>query len=279
MNAIITVPLITGLGDIFTGLYWTWHRQEELKGLGYTVKIYFQCSSSGYTTIKSEDDCGYITKIFDFSIFDDWKFILDLDTNIGNFSSSEDYKLVNNYLNSVRCYFEKNNPLDNISLKEFGSMHLLETTKKNFFTEDVHNYCQKKLLEFPDDFILIHFRQHEKSNIVDSFRENEKIIDDFVSNYENEKIVFISSSEKTKNLVREKNYTNVVFNRYVQKDIYITNLEGEELLDYVKNTIVDMYLVSKAKKILRLGVGWHSSFLNFGAINNETSISNYERFI
>ena len=279
MNVIITTPLITGLGDIFTGLYWVWSRQEELKSLGYTVKIYFQCSNSLYTKINSEEDCGYITKIFDFSNFDDWEFIVNFDTNQGNFNSSEDYKLVNNYLNVVRCYFEKSNPLDDITLEEFGTIPLVETRKKNLFVEEVNNFCLEKLSEFPNEFILMHFRQHESSDIMNGFRENEKNIDDFVMDNKNEKIVFITSSEKIKNLVREKNYSNVVFNEYVQKDVYITRLNREELFDYLKNTIVDMYLVSKAKKIIRLGVGWRSSFLNFGAINNETSIPNYERFI
>lgn len=279
MKAIITVPLITGLGDIFTGLYWVWLRQEEIKSLGYSVKIYFQCSSSGYTNVTSEKDCNYITEIFDFSNFDDWEFIFNFNTNQGNFYLSENYKLVNNYLNVVRCYFEKTNSIDEIVLEDLGSLHLVESKRKNFFKEEIHNFCVQKLLEFPNEFILIHFRQHEFQNIVDTFKENENFIENFVMSNKNEKIVFISSSEKTKNLVREKNYSNVIFNDYVQKDIYITSLYGEELFDYLKNTIVDMYLVSKAKKILRLGIGWHSSFLNFGAINNETSTPNHERFV
>jgi hypothetical protein len=93
--------------------------------------------------------------------------------------------------------------------------------------------------------------------------------------------MFISSSEKTKNLLKEKKNNNIVYNEYKQNDIWITrglNLNDNELFDQLKYTIIDMYLVSYAKKILKVGIGWTSSFLFYGIINNKTNIPNKIRF-
>lgn len=264
---------------MYNALYWVWCRQEELKNLGYEVHCYFGCSGSFYTHIFSDEDCNFLTEVFDFNFFDNWKLVSTLNTNEGNFENHTEYKLINNYRNAVRCYLEKENSVDNLNLREFEDLLFSDRNNpKNFFSEKVKKFCEEELKKFPEDFVLIHFRQYENLDINKSFSMYEQEIDSFVNKYKNEKIIFITSSEKTKELMKKRNYGNILFNNYIQKESWICRLKSEELFDYLKNTITDMYLVCYAKKIMKLGVSWNSNFLIFGTINNKTSISNRERF-
>lgn len=279
MNSVITCPLLTGLGDMYSALYMLYHRQEELKILGYKVKTYVSCWKSFYTSIEKYEDTLFLEKIFNFSLFDDYEILINLDTNLGNFPNSSDYKLVNNYLNSIRCYLEKGNSIDSIDLFDFGNVLIRDDLNKfNLFNKEIQLFCESEIKKFPNTFLLIHYRQHENQDIDEYFNSVQNSLQELILENSKKNIVFITSSEKVKTLVREMGYKNVFFNEYKQNDVWITNLSGEKLIDHIKHTLVDMYLVSYAEKIIRFGVGWNSNFLFYGSTNNKTLIPNQKRF-
>lgn len=280
MKAIITSPLLTGLGDMFTSLYWTWCRQEELKSLGYKTKCILSCTQSFYTSISSIEDCSYLSEIFNLDELGDWELNNSFDVNIGNFFQSENYKLVNNYLNVVRCYVEKENPINSLDLLVFGEMWRRDDLiNKNLFNIEISNYCISQIKKFPNDFYLIHFRQDDFTNHDTDFALNEPAIESFINNNSDKNIIFISSSGRTKSLMKNKGYSNVFFNEFKQGDTWICNLKSNNLIEYLKLTLIDMFLFSYAKKILRIGVMRNSMFCTFGIVNNNSSVPNAERFI
>jgi len=282
MNVIITQTFFTGLGDMYSALYQLWYRQEELKKLGFNVKSYVFCPSSFYKNIDCVEDCNFLYDFFDFSVLDNYEIIKESATNFGGFPNCENFKLINNWRNAVRVYIDVKSQINNLSLEDFDNIiDRDDLPSKNLFSTKIIEFCENKISNLPKNFSLIHFRQHENNNIDDDFEKSYPVIKQFIETNNNEKIMFISSSEKTKNLLKEKKNNNIVYNEYKQNDIWITrglNLNDNELFDQLKYTIIDMYLVSYAKKILKVGIGWTSNFLFYGIINNKTNIPNKIRF-
>jgi len=279
MEAIITAPFFTGLGDMYSNIYYLYYRQEELKKKGYDVKVIISCQTNGYTTVSSIEDCYFLGRIFDLSVFDNLIVSTELDTTLGNFTNYQNYKIINNYLNFLRCYVEITNPINSLDLIEFNDIDKKDDLPKwNLLSNEVRVYCENYIKRFPKNFNVIHFRCGDKTDVEYEFNKYKKDIDDFVSNSDNN-IIFLTTSEKIKNLMIDEKYNNVFFNEYPQGELWTKKLNGEELVNYLKNILVDMCLISHAEKIKRLGIFWFSNFLFFGTTNNQTLISNKLRFI
>jgi hypothetical protein len=63
----------------------------------------------------------------------------------------------------------------------------------------------------------------------------------------------------------------------VHDSIRELKITDDELFEILKETLCDMYLLSKCEKVYRIS-NWFSAFLSFSCLYNQTNISNKLRY-
>jgi hypothetical protein len=93
--------------------------------------------------------------------------------------------------------------------------------------------------------------------------------------------IFVCTSDQDfKDRIVKLNYSNTFFNDYLFPENWYTRTydwDDEKLMKFFKETIFEMYVMSKSEKILRL-CNWFSGFLFFSNSFNQTNIPNKQRY-
>jgi hypothetical protein len=148
-------------------------------------------------------------------------------------------------------------------------------------TDEAIEFTEDKLKKITDDFYCIHYRPFELHNQTEELNKNFKEIEKFITDNKEKTIFICTQFEILKSKLREKNYPNLYINDYVFPDDHggVRGLgwNDDTLLEYLKETVFEMYALSKSKKILRIS-GWFSNFLFFSNTFNQTKISNKDRY-
>ena len=113
--------------------------------------------------------------------------------------------------------------------------------------------------------------EHYKSYINSILEEN------------NNSIVFISTHKNIlKEYLKNSGYKNYYINEFVFTDIHegtrALHLDDNDLFEHLKETLSDMYCLSKCDKIYRIA-NWFSGFLFFACTFNQSNTPNTQRFI
>jgi len=286
MKAYLIIDLRSGLGDIYGGVYTMYVVQEQLKNLGYTVNVYVDFSLSIYKHYNDKDRSVFKT-IYNFDLIENLKIytnenISELLPEIVESNNLTKYKnkdiLYSLYvdeliegldkLESFRCWQKRDN-----------------LPKINLLSEEVLAYCENKLKLYPKDFNCIHYRipeqqlGTEKEEIFYNIH-NEPIVN-FLKENQDKPCFFIAPHESIKDRIKTLGYSNVLYNDYKLPYKWYpeaSTMDNIKLKEYFFETIFDMYLISKATKIVRTG-SWFSTFFFLGCTYNQTDLPNLKRFI
>lgn len=280
MNAYLNANFNAGFGSSYDVLYRLYLTQEKLKKLGYVVKSYIDFGLNPYK--MDNEDRTVFNKILNLNLLDNLVLSTSgFNSEIGNFSERNSCKLVFNNANIFFVYVDKKVdglfPFEDFVLWQSRD----DLPKISMLTNEVVLYAEEKLKRIPNNFYCIHYRPFELHNQYEELNKNYQEIDLFIKNNSN-KIIFISTQfEVLKKLIREKKYPNVYVNDYEFPDDHggVRGLgwDDEKLLGYLKETVFEMYALSKSEKILRIS-GWFSNFLFFSNTFNQTEISNKYRY-
>ena len=95
-------------------------------------------------------------------------------------------------------------------------------------------------------------------------------------------IVFISTNKHLlKKYLLTSSHTNYYINPFVFPNVHDSirelKINDEDLFLILKETLFDMYLLSKCSKIYRIA-NWFSAFLSFSCLYNQTNVPNTQRF-
>jgi len=280
MNAYITGGFNCGFGSIYDSIYRFYNTQEYLKKLGYSVKIYVDFGLNYYRVHNNNRE--FIKKIFNMDLFDNIVLSTSgFNPHEENFSERNKCELI---LNKDRIYYvyvdEKVDGLENI--EDYHDWQKRDDLPKiNMFSDEVMSFCEEKSKNFKDDIIIIHYRPFEYQDQLEVLKQSEKEIDDIILNNLNKTVCLLTPFESVKKYFNNKKYSNLFVNPYDFTEHYeIRGLElpDDELVSYLKEISFEMNLISKSKKIYRLGCSWFSNFLFHSCTFNQTNLSNKDRY-
>jgi hypothetical protein len=277
MKSIITFGMNSGLGDSYNCIYRAFVTHEYLKELGYETTTYINLGLNPYK--MDNDDRSIFKRIFCLDKFDNLN-ILMFDFNDTNVHFPKNYELIFNDNNIYKVYVDKKINVDYNFNSYVNWGYSDNLPKYNLFTKEIIDFCENKIKTFPPKYYCLHYRWHEMDNKEISFNNYKNIMFNFIEKYENTPIFICSSDQNLKKRFYDTKYKNIFFNNYEFPDNWYTrtyNWDNEKLMEFFKETIFEMYVISKSEKILTLCY-WFSSFLFFSSSYNQTSISNKLRY-
>jgi hypothetical protein len=280
MNAFLNANFNAGFGSSYDVLYRLYVTQEKLKKLGYEVKTYIDFGLNPYK--MNTEDRSVFYKILNLNLLDNLVLSTsEFNSELGNFPERNNCELVFNNSNIFFVYVDKKTeelfPFEDFVLWQSRD----DLPKISMLTDEAIEFTEDKLKKITDDFYCIHYRPFELHNQAEELNKNFKEIEKFITDNKEKTIFICTQFEILKSKLREKNYPNLYINDYVFPDDHggVRGLgwNDDTLLEYLKETVFEMYALSKSKKILRIS-GWFSNFLFFSNTFNQTKISNKDRY-
>ena len=163
MLAIITSAINSGLGDMYSNIYRIYDIQEQLKKIGYTVKVTLEIGNNPYKT--HTEDREIFKRIFKFEKLDGIEII---PSNIGfvNQDLSQKYIKAYNYEHIYTIFVdEKNEEFDNVHHMKHSWYYRDDLPKINFLTDEVTEFAESRLKKIGDKFIGVHYRPFSSDDI------------------------------------------------------------------------------------------------------------------
>ena len=282
MNAVITTSLNSGLGDMYLGIYQIYYLQEELKRVGYKVKTIINLGRSPYKVYG--EDRGIFKRIFKLDLLDNLEIILD---DIGGINSKLQETLTEVYkYEHIHTVFVDtlSDGFSDIKHIKHSWYYRDDLPKINLLSDEVTEYCEMKSKEIKEGYVGLHYRIFSSDNEdnIESDLESYKSTINSVLEENSDKVVFVSTNKNlVKKYLKSSNYTNYHINTFVfpnvQDCIRELKINDDELFEILKETLCDMYLLSKCEKIYRIA-NWFSAFLSFSCLYNQTNVSNKLRY-
>jgi len=282
MNAIITTSLNSGLGDMYLGIFQVFYLQEELKKIGYNVKIIIDLRVSPYKSIGH--DRTIFRRIFKLELLDNLEIVVEDINSINN-----KLKLT---LNEVYKYEHIHTLFVDQTIKELNDINHIKHSwyyrddlpKINFLSDEVTKYCEEKTKKLGEKFISVHYRPFSSDNelnIIPDLEKYKPTINNILSENKDKLVFFSTNKQMVKDYLKSSEFTNYYINDFifpnVHDEIRSMDIDDEELFDILKESLCDMYMHSKSEKIYRIA-NWFSGFLSFSCLYNQTDISNRLRF-
>jgi hypothetical protein len=280
MNSFITSNVNCGLGSTYDTLYRIYVTQEQLKKYGYNVKTYINFGLNPYK--MDNDDRSVFFNLLKFKLIDNLIIYTDgINPCTDGFPEKNGCELYYNNSNIYNVYLNETPKFD-LKLENFDDWYTRDDLPKISLLEDVIvDFCEEKLKNYPKKFYSIHYRPYEYSNQEEEISNNYEIIKKFIEENLNTPIFFFSQFKGIIDKLKKEKYTNLIFNDFDFKidhnGVRGLGLSDDDLYDYMKEVIFDMYTLSKSEKILRIG-GWFSNFLFFSSTYNQTTLSNKNRY-
>jgi hypothetical protein len=282
MKAVITTSLNSGLGDMYLGIYQIYYLQEELKKIGYNVTTIIDLRTSPYKTIGS--DRTIFKRIFKLELLDNLEIVTE---HIGSVndrlreSLNEVYKYEHIHTVFVNTIIDGLKDIKHVKHSWYYSDDL---PKINLLSNEVTKYCEEKSKEIGGEYVGLHYRPFSSDDVlnIESDLEKYKELINKILDDNQDKIVFLSTNkEPVKEYLRNSEYKNYYINNFtfptVHDGIRSMDINDDELYEILKESLCDMYLLSKCEKIYRIS-DWFSAFLSFTCLYNQTNISNRLRF-
>ena len=282
MKSIITAGFNSGLGDMYTNLYQIYYLQEELKKIGYEVKTIIDLGDSPYKVYG--EDRNIFKRIFKLDLLDGLEIVVGNLETINN-NLNQDLIKVYKYEHIHTVFVdEKIIEFDNIKHVKHSWYYRDDLPKINLFSDEVTKYCELKSKEIGDNYIGLHYRpfSSDNENNIESDLEKYKLEINNILEENHDKIVFVSTNKfLVKEYLKNSKYTNYYINEFVfpnvHENIKKLNINDDSLFEILKETLCDMYILSKCEKIYRIA-NWFSAFLSFSCLYNQTNVSNKLRY-
>jgi len=277
MKAILSFGMKSGLGDSYGGMYRAYITHEYLKELGYEITTYVNIGLNPYK--MDTNDRSIFKRVFQLDKFDNLNIILhDFNNQCDIFP--KEYELLFDNSGIYQVYVDKKINVEH----KFETYYFWQNTdnlpRYNLFTKEIMDYCEEKIKTFPEKYFCVHYRWYEIDDKEFSFNKNKDLLIDFLNENSNIPTFVCTSDQDFKRRIVELNYSNIFFNNYKFPENWYArtyNFDDETLMDFFKETIFEMYVLSKSEKILRL-CDWFSGFLFFSNSYNQTNISNKDRY-
>lgn len=277
MKAILSFGLTSGLGDSYGCLYRAYITQEYLKKIGYEITTYVNIGMNPYK--MNNDDREIFKRVFRLDLFENLNIILhDFNSQYDIFP--RDYELIFDNAGIYQVYVDKKIDVEHNFESYYYWQDSDDLPKISFFAEEIMDFCEEKIKTFPEKYLAIHYRWYELDDKKDFFIDKKILIDNFLEENKNTPIFVCSTDQDFREKISNMNKNNIFFNDYNFPRNWYTrtyNFDDDKLLEFFKETLFDMYALSKAEKILRLG-HWFSGFLFFSNSYNQTGISNKLRY-
>lgn len=280
MRAFLNANFNAGFGSSYDVLYRLYVTQEKLKKLGYVVKTYIDFGLNPYK--MDNEDRSVFYKILNLNLLDNLVISTSgFNSEVGNFLERADCELVFNNANIFFVYvdekIEELFPFEDFVLWQSRD----NLPKISMLTDEVTLFAEEKLKSLPKNFYCVHYRPFELHNQTDELNRSFQEIEKFINTNQDRTIFICTQFEILKKKLREKKFKNVFINNYEFPDDHggVRGLgwTDEKLLNYLKETVFEMYALSKSEKILRIS-GWFSNFLFFSNTFNQTEILNNHRY-
>ena len=283
MIATITSSLNSGLGDMYSNIYRVYDVQEQLKKIGYTVNVTIEIPNNPYKTFNTDREI--FKRIFKFEMLDNIE-IIPYHLEFLNIELSQKYTKVYNYEHIYTIFVdEKHIEFDNVHHMKHSWYYRDDLPKINFLSDEVTKFAEERLQKINKEFIGVHYRPFSSDNFnnIESDLEDHKPFFKNVFDTHQDKLVFVSTNKNAvKNYLNSSEYKNYFINDFeftdVHEGIRHSCLNDDILFEHLKETLCDMYFLSKCETIYRVA-NWFSGFLFFACTFNQTNISNRVRFI
>ena len=282
MKSVITTSLNSGLGDMYLGVYQVYYLQEELKKIGYEVKTIIDLTSSPYKS--SGEDRTIFKRIFKLDLLDNLEIVTK---HVSSVNSELKLSLneVQKYGHIHTVFVDKIiDTLNDIKHVKHSWYYRDDLPKINLLSDEVTNYCEEKSKKIGDNYIGLHYRPFSSDNTlnIETDLEKYKVTINNILDENKDTIVFLSTNKQlVKDYLKSSQYKNYYINDFVFPNVHdgIRDLEidDDELFNILKETLCDMYLLSKCEKIYRIS-DWFSGFLSFACLFNQTNVPNTLRF-
>lgn len=277
MNAIISFTMTSGLGDSYGGMYRAYIAHEYLKELGYEIITYVNIGLNPYK--MDNHDRSIFKRVFKLNKFDNLNIILD-EFNYKTEALNKSYELIYDNHGIYQIYVDKKLNI-NYNFKDYYYWQDSDDLPKyNLFTKEINDFCEDKIKTLPKNFYAVHYRWYEIDDKETSFNKYKDLLNDFLEENSEIPIFICTTDQDFKKRVINLGFSNVFFNNYLFPDNWYTrtyNWDDDKLMRFFKETIFEMYIMSKSEKILRL-CNWFSGFLFFSNSFNQTKISNKKRY-
>ena len=265
MKSVITASLLSGLGDMYLNLYQIYSLQNELKKIGYEVKIILNLTYGPYKTHGQDRDV--FKRIFKLDLFDNLEIV------------SSNFEQINNDLkkNLIEAYKYEHihtifvdeliNEFKDIKYIKHSWYYRDDLPKINLLSDEVTEFCEMKTKKIGDGYIGLHYRpfsSDNENNIQSDLEEYKPIINNILEENK-DKIVFVSTNKNLlKEYLKNSDYKNYYINTFVfpnvHENIKDLKINDDELFEILKETLCDAYALSKCEKIYRIA-NWFSGFL------------------
>jgi hypothetical protein len=283
MKATITTSLNSGLGDMYLGIYQVYYLQEELKKIGYDVKTIIDLTTSPYKS--SGHDRTIFRRIFKFDLFDDLNIVVEHISSVNErlrTSLNEVYKYEHIHTVFVDQSIEG---LKNIKHVKHSWYYRDDLPKINFLSDEVTKYCEEKSKQIGENYIGLHYRPFSSDNELNIAPDLERFkptINNILTENINKMVFFSTNKQLVKDYLKNSEFKNFYLNEFVFPNVHdgirSMNIDDEALFDILKESLCDMYLLSKCEKIYRIS-DWFSAFLSFSCLYNQTNVPNTLRFL
>ena len=142
MNAIITSALNSGLGDMYSNIYRIYDVQEQLKKIGYSVKVIIEIGNNPY---KSHgNDREIFKRIFKLDMLDNLEIKL-YGLEILNIELGIKYVKSYNYEHIYTIFLDKKVDLfDKIHHMKHSWYYRDDLPKINFLSDEVTEFAEKR---------------------------------------------------------------------------------------------------------------------------------------
>jgi hypothetical protein len=276
MKAILAFGLTSGLGDSYGCVYRAFITHEYLKELGYEITTYVNLGLNPYK--MNNEDRNIFKRVFCLNKFDNLKIILH-DFNDQYEIFPKDYELLYNNAEIFKVYVDRKIDIEHNFNGHYYWQESDDLPKYNLFTDEIMEFCEEKIKTFPKKYYCVHYRWFETDDKETFYSRYEKNLNKFLEENKDIPIFLCGTDQNVK--IKMSKYPNVFFNNYEFPENWYArayNWDDDKLMEFFKETIFEMYVLSKSEKILRL-CSWISGFLFFAITYNQTNISNKERFV
>jgi hypothetical protein len=282
MKSVITASLLSGLGDMYLNIYQVYSLQNELKKIGYEVKVILNLSYGPYKI--NGQDRNVFKRIFKLHLLDNLEIVT---SNFEQIDNNLKKDLIEAYrYEHIHTIFvdELIDEFKDIQYIKHSWYYRDDLPKINLLSDEVTEFCEMKSKKIGDGYIGLHYRPFSsdiENNIQSDLEEYKPTINSILEENK-DKIVFVSTNKNLlKEYLKNSNYKNYYINTFefpnVHEHIKNLKINDDELFEILKETLCDAYALSKCEKIYRIA-NWFSGFLSFSCLYNQTNVSNKLRY-
>ena len=172
MKSVITASLLSGLGDMYLNIYQVYSLQNELKKIGYEVKVILNLSYGPYKI--NGQDRNVFKRIFKLHLLDNLEIVT---SNFEQIANNLKKDLIEAYrYEHIHTIFvdELIDEFKDIQYIKHSWYYRDDLPKINLLSDEVTEFCEMKSKKIGDGYIGLHYRpfSSDNENNIQSYRKS-----------------------------------------------------------------------------------------------------------